>query len=69
MFPNLKAEMARHNVRTKDIATVAGIAETSANNKIAGRTPFTLEEAIKIRDNLFPGMEIDYLFSNGRFLI
>lgn len=64
MLLNLKAEMARKRLTVKDLARVTGLSETSIRNKLAGRTVFTVPEAIKIKVELFPEKDLDmqYLF-------
>ena len=63
MYPNLNAEMARHNVTPKDISEVLNVTLETARNKLYGRTKVSTQEAEVIRDAYFPGMTIDYLFS------
>ena len=61
MFPNLNAELTRHGIKTKDFAQKIGVSEKTANNKLAGRTEFTLSE-IKAIGKIFPEVGLDYLF-------
>jgi len=63
LYPNLNAEMARHNVTPKDIADALNVTLETARNKLYGRTKVSTQEAEIIRDAYFPGMTIDYLFS------
>jgi antitoxin component HigA of HigAB toxin-antitoxin module len=66
MYPNLRAEMARYGVRTKDLAETLGISMKSVNNRMADRhTGFTLREAFKIKDTFFPGILIEDLFAKA----
>lgn len=60
---NLKAEMTRYGVTVHDIQQVLGCAEKTARNKINGNTEFTISEAFKLKRNLFPSLELDYLFA------
>lgn len=64
MLLNLKAEMARKCLTARDLARVTGLSETSIRNKLAGRTVFTVPEAIKIKVELFPekNLDLQYLF-------
>lgn len=62
MFPNLKAEMARKDIKYSKIAEILGISYASVANKINGKTDFTRSEIFKIRDTLFPDMPLEYLF-------
>lgn len=63
MYPNLNAEMARHNITPKDIAEALNMTLETARNKLTGRTKLSTPEAEKIRDKHFPNMSMDYLFS------
>ena len=63
MFPNLRAEMVRHNVTAVDISKVTHKTDRSIRDKIAGRGDFSLTEVYAIRDAFFPGMELEYLFA------
>ena len=62
MFPNLNAELARAGKNGSDIASWISCSNRTANNKLAGKTEFTLSEIIAIADH-FPGMSLSYLFS------
>jgi len=66
LFATLKAEMARKGLKSSDIANTLHISTKSAYNKINGITEFTLKETIRIRNKHFPGMTIDFLFSNEK---
>lgn len=65
MFPNLRAEMVRHNVTAVDISKVTHKTDRSIRDKIAGRSDFLLTEVYAIRDAFFPGMELEYLFARN----
>lgn len=60
---NLKAEMLRNSITMEQIANVIGRSTRTVSDKIHGRFPLTLEEALKIRDTFFKGMSIEFLFS------
>ena len=62
MFPNLRAEMARNKITVKQICEVAGIAYDTYKNKMSGETDFKLSE-MKAILALFPGLTLDYLFT------
>lgn len=62
-YVNLKAELKRQGLAQKDIAKVLNIRVATANSKINGRYPFTLNEAFCIQQTLFPDLEIPYLFA------
>lgn len=63
MYPNLNAEMARHNVAPKDIAAALNVTLETARNKLSGRTKVSTPEAEAIRDAFFPNLTLDYLYS------
>lgn len=63
-YPNLKAEIARSNVGIKDIMEVTGKSRPGVSNNLNGRGKFSVDEAILIRNKLFPRLTIDYLFSS-----
>lgn len=65
-YPNLKAEMARSNYGIKDLMDVTGKSRAGVSNNLNGRGSFSIDESLAIRDNLFPSMSIDYLFSPDR---
>ena len=60
---NIEKEMQKFNVSIYDIKELLDCTEKTVRNKLNGTTDFTFSEVKKIRDNLFPGMEIDYLFN------
>ncbi len=63
---NLKAEMQRNGLTVKDIMNAIGCSEKTARNKINGETDFTYSEAECVRNKLFPGMRMEYLFFSQR---
>lgn len=62
MFPNLRAELARRNITIPKLAELTGIKTSTLYDKMNGRTAFTLDEAILIRDILDLSMSVDDLF-------
>lgn len=62
MYKNLKAEMARHDVKNLDIAKTINKDPRTVTNKITGVTEFTIEETFRIKDTFFPKLELEYLF-------
>ena len=62
MFRNLNAELARKDIKTKDLAKIIGVADKTASNKLKGETEFTLSEIKKIAA-LFPDVSVEYLFA------
>lgn len=63
MLYNLRAEMARHAVRTADIAERIGRSERSVREKIKGSVQFSIGEARTIKETLFPDCSLEYLFA------
>ncbi len=64
MLRNLQAEIARQNIKQKEMAESIGVNEKTLRNKISGVTSFTFPETKVIRDTFFPDMRLEYLFSN-----
>lgn len=65
MFPNLKAEMARKNIKCAAVAEILNLSYDSVINKLNGKTDFTRAEVFKIRDTYFPSLSLDYLFKTA----
>lgn len=65
MFSNLKAEMARYNITSKDISECIGKCEKTVSSKMNGKNDFTRREMFLIKDNFFKNANcsIEYLFS------
>ena len=61
-FPNLASEMARAGYGAKEIASALGCSRYSVYSRLRGEAQTSVAEAAKVRDELFPGMTIDYLF-------
>lgn len=62
---NLKAEMARYGIGQSDVQLVLGCSEKTIRNKLSGETQFSFPEARMIRDALFPGLKLEYLFADA----
>ncbi|GEM04481.1 hypothetical protein HMI01_14690 [Halolactibacillus miurensis] len=63
MYPNLNAELARRNIKRTDIAKDLFNGRTATvSDKLNGRYPLQLSEAIKIKKRYFPELELGYLF-------
>lgn len=65
IFPDLRAEMARHNITIGDIASVIQTARDTAGAKLAGKRPLHFNEAIAIVDAFFPGKDVRQLFKKN----
>lgn len=66
MLSNLKAEIARKDLKTEDIAKALDVNEKTVRNKISGITPFTFPESLVVRDSFFPELDIEYLFRESQ---
>lgn len=62
-YPNLRAEMARNNISIVDLMKVTGKSRPGVSNNLNGKGSFSVDESLAIRNELFPGLPIDYLFS------
>lgn len=62
VYPNLLAEMARSGYTVGDLAEVLGIHITGVYLMLKGERNISIKRAKNIRDRLFPGQKIDYLF-------
>lgn len=62
MFPNLIVEMKRNHVTQTKVAEVLGITNTAVNNKMKGKTEWTLLEMCRTKQTFFPELTLDDLF-------
>ena len=49
---NIRAEMARHRVRQRDLASRLGISQQAMSNRLNGITPLTAKEIQTIADEI-----------------
>lgn len=61
-FPVLNGEIANRGITKTAIARSLKISYRSLYNKMAGITPFSLEEALSIQERFFPDMDLRTLF-------
>lgn len=66
VYCNLENELARKEIPKNDIAKALGIKMSTADRKLKGCYPFSLDEALKIQKNFFPQCEIKYLFATEK---
>lgn len=64
MLKNLKYEMGVANISIRYLADFLEISESSASNKLKGKTDFTMREINKISKFLFPKFKMEYLFDD-----
>lgn len=62
MYNNLAAEIARKKLNKCVMAKVIKKSRNTLNCKIAGKYPFTYEEALKIHETFFSDCDFKYLF-------
>ena len=62
MFPNLRAEIARHNLTMAEVANAIGVSVTHFSLKMNGKYEFTLREAFAIKKFIKTKLTIDVLF-------
>jgi transcriptional regulator with XRE-family HTH domain len=62
MFPNLRAEITRHNLTMAEVADAIGLTATHFSLKMNGKYGFTLSEAFAIKQFLKTKLSIDELF-------
>lgn len=62
VLSNLKAEIARGDLKTKDLAQHLSISVRTINYKLSGETEFTLSEMMKLKE-IFPDNSLEYLFA------
>lgn len=62
-YPILIGEMAKRQIKKKDVAECIGVCYKSFDNKMNGRVAFTWPEVKKIRHEFFPDIQTDELFA------
>lgn len=65
MYPNLRAEMKRKGITLAWLAEQLGITIGTLSQKLTGKSPFTLNEAKKIKEILELDIPIEILFEVG----
>lgn len=61
-YPNLKAEMARYDISKDAVAVAAGVSTRTVYNWLHTNSCPSLEQAKAIRKQLFPDLDLSYLF-------
>ena len=62
MFPNLRAEIARQNLSVAGLARLIGMKQTTMADKYHGRSKFSLDDALAIKEALGLDMSLEELF-------
>lgn len=63
IYPVLAGEIAKRGIKKSAIAKGANMCHKSFTGKMNGKSPFSLPEAISIRDTFFPDIALETLFS------
>ena len=68
MYKHLEEALKSKGISWNAAAKAAGMSEATFRSKMSGRSQcgFTITEAITIKENLFPEMDIIYLFQENR---
>ena len=67
VFPKLNAYISVRGFRIQEIARILNISRSCLYNKLHGLAPFTLDEAIKLKEVLRANIPIEILFKPGKF--
>lgn len=62
MFKNLEAELSRSGKNRREIAELLGLRYATVVDKMNGKYSFKLDEAMKIKEEFFPSLPLEYLF-------
>lgn len=63
MLRNLKAEMARNDVKVRELAELLDVRIATIYDKLNGHYDFSLSEAVKIKNHYFKDYDFEYLFN------
>lgn len=67
MYNNLEAEIVRSKIKKSVIAEEIGRSYNTLNLKIAGKYPFTYDEALQIHEKFFSYCDFKDLFKKADF--
>lgn len=60
---NVRKALEAKRISMRALASFLGVTEKTVQNKMNGKTDFTCPEAFRIKQELLPEYDIDYLFS------
>ena len=63
MLSNLRAERVRAGVSVDDMAAKTGKSCRTIRDRLKGKVMFPIDEAFTVRNAFFPGMDLEYLFT------
>lgn len=61
-YTNLKVEMLKKHVTNTDIAKLLGVHRNTVDNKLSGRSAFSVDEAFKIFYAFFSDADFYHIF-------
>lgn len=66
IYPVLGAEMAKRGIKQKAIGDLICVTESAISHKLHNDRKFTVDEAIKIQETLFPEIPVNELFKREK---
>lgn len=66
IYPELEAGLAGKGIRKAEVCRLLNIVPRTLTNKFSGVSHFTVEEAIRIKEQWFDGIPIEKLFRKNR---
>ena len=63
-YPVREAEMGRNGIQKEQIQQLLKIDYSSVSQKVNGRRPFKVDEAIRIQETFFPYVSVNQLFQH-----
>lgn len=64
-YPALEVQIAMRGIRKSAIAKTIGCSDRSLSNKLRGKTRFTWDEVLAMKENFFPDMTPEALMRSG----
>lgn len=62
VYPTMRREMADRGIKKVSLAASIGVSERTIHNKLMGLTDFTWNEALKIKKDFFPDVDMEKLY-------
>lgn len=62
LYPTLVGEIAKRGIKKYALAEGVGMSDRMLRNKLSGKTPFSLPEALAIKNRFFPDFTVEDLF-------
>ena len=64
-YPEFERQLKERNITRHQVSKLLGISPYGLYKKLHGQAPLSLAEAIRIRDEFFPGEGVEELFRVG----